>query len=316
MRISEYFHLGLDQSKLDFLDVDTSKDIKLFIDPSWIHILKDDWCVKASETLFGFFDHVIELYEKGEVQKARELFDHSHEPNETCLGMSSNNPEGTGASPEMLSKVFDTILSLQMIENGLIKRLEDMHVFVENFGPDRLSDLVTNVIRKHLIDFTIQMCSKYNIPLDHEIQSLGHYWDNKHKKWAECYEKPLLVSGKKILLVPKKIVVKNYRYTAGQYCTHHVLARRVNQHLSEDTSLVRRRQTKKGKIIRKVFKKEIRIKEIKEANLSEKQYIREVSKRNPDLIDEFRSSIATRLIAPGTTNKLSDEQLTAIIKES
>ncbi|OEH54085.1 hypothetical protein AQ616_09975 [Oceanobacillus sp. E9] len=309
MRISEYFSLGVSQNGLDFVDVNFTKDVELFIDPCWIHTNDDEWCIDASETITDFFNHILELYENGNDQEARELFDYAHEPNEICFGLSSSQPEGTGASREMLSELFDDIRENNMIENGLIQRLEDVHVFVDGFGQDRLSDLVTNIIRKHLVDFTIYQCGLWGIETNTEERQLAHYWNRENHTWEECNESPLVIDGKDILLVPKSIVVKNYRYTAGQYCTHFVLERRKQYHLENNTHLVERTPRRDGTIVPKVYKKAIRKEEITDSGLNEKQYVRSMTERNRNLIQLFRDEISNRLLNPETTNKLNDETL-------
>ncbi|WP_371019049.1 hypothetical protein [Pseudalkalibacillus sp. JSM 102089] len=312
MQISEYFNLEQDQTGLDFVNVDTSRDVELFIDPWWIHINDDEWSRRASVTLTGFFDHIIGLYEEGEIERARELFDFAHEPNETCFGLSSNNPEGTGASADMLAKVFDNITSNEMIENGLVTRLEDLHVFVSDFGQDRLSDLVTNVIRKHLVDYTKEQCRLLEIVMDEEVSNLGHYWNEDTNNWEECNDLALKVNDKPILLVPKKIVVKNYKYNASQYCTHYVLARRQEQHRQARTHLVRETTRRDGTTKIEVYKKDIREEEIQDG---EKQYVLNVTMENRDLIQQFRNEIAGILRDDKRTNQLSDQDLIDIFEE-
>ncbi|MFE4898389.1 hypothetical protein [Peribacillus butanolivorans] len=109
-------------------------------------------------------------------------------------------------------------------------------------------------------------------------------------------------------MVPKKVVVKNYRYTASQYWTHHVLVRRAEQHLLNGTHLVHQETKRDGTVVSKVFKKEIREEEIKNSGLNEKQYVLQETLRHPELIEDFRASIEGRLRNPETTNRLSDEQ--------
>ncbi|PFG12287.1 hypothetical protein [Bacillus sp. es.036] len=313
MQISEYFNLEQDQTDLEFVNVDTSRDVELFIDPWWLHIsTEDEWCRGASVTLTGFFDHIIGLYEQGEINRARELFDFAHEPNETCFGLSSNNPEGTGASADMLAKVFDNITSNAMIENGLVTRLEDLHVFVSDFGQDRLSDLVTNVIRKHLVDYTKEQCGILGIELDEEITNLGHYWNEVTNEWEVCNDRALKVNDKQILLVPKKIVVKNYRYNASQYCTHYVLARRQEYHKQVRSNLVKETTRRDGTKKIEVYKKDIREEEITQG---EKQYVIDITMENGDLIQRFRDEIAGILRDSKRTNKLSDQDLMNIFDE-
>ncbi|MED1054720.1 hypothetical protein P4T74_31245 [Bacillus mycoides] len=315
MRISKYFELGVNQESLNFVDVDTDRDVRLFIDPCWIHISEGHWFNEASATLFSFFNHIITLYEEGRVSEARELFNCAHEPNETCFGLSRNDPQGTGASVEMLAEVFDYIVNHHMIENGLIQRVEDLHVFIENFGPDRLSDLVTNIIRKHLADFTRSQCELYEIPLGDTVINIGPYWNRETNQWEDCIDFPLVVDERNILLVPKIIAVSRYKYTAGQYCTHYVLVKRQTEHLEQNTRLVTREPRKNNGYELKVYKKDIIEEEMKNVGKSEKQYVKEMTENHRDLIVDFRNGIDGILRDPERTNKLSDEELMLIVGE-
>ncbi|MCC2452625.1 hypothetical protein LKM05_25435, partial [Bacillus cereus] len=92
MKISEIYKLNVDQKGLDFIDIDVERDVELFIDPCWIHILDGKWFEEASVTIFSFFEHIINLYENNQKDKAKQLFNSAHEPNETCLGMSKGEP--------------------------------------------------------------------------------------------------------------------------------------------------------------------------------------------------------------------------------
>lgn len=318
MRISEEFQLSLSQADLDFVDVNSAFDVKLFIDPCWVHIEKGPWFKQASETITGFFQHIIDLYQNNKVSEAQALFDSGHEPNETCFGLSKSKPRGNGASKALLSEVFKQVVTDKMIEKGLVKRLEDLHVLVKNFGEDRLSDLVTNIIRKHLMDFTKEQCAKHNIPLGDEKVDIGPCWNNQTKRWETCRDYPLLVrsESKSILLVPKKIAVKTYRYSAGQYCTYQVLEKRVKDHLAEETHLVRIDFDKNGKKTKSVKKTDIRTTEIKKSGKSIKEYVFEISKNVPALMDQFRASIQGKLLSKTHTNRLTDQEFMELVEKS
>ncbi|QOH68509.1 hypothetical protein DKG78_20225 (plasmid) [Bacillus amyloliquefaciens] len=154
-----------------------------------------------------------------------------------------------------------------MIENGLIRRLEDLHVFVEGFGPDRLSDLVTNVIRKHLVDFTKKQCQQHEIPLTDDPVEIGWSWNQDKREWEIVRDQALIVDDRVKLLVPKSIAVKVFRYNASQYCSHHVLVRRQKEHIASGTSLVQKRKDQ----TLYVNKSDIRDLEITGANKNEKK---------------------------------------------
>jgi hypothetical protein len=59
MRVSEYYSLGRRQSTLDFIDVDVKTDTKLFIDPSALLYLNNDFGNNCVFLVQNFFSTVI-----------------------------------------------------------------------------------------------------------------------------------------------------------------------------------------------------------------------------------------------------------------
>lgn len=312
MKISEIYKLNVDQKGLDFIDIDVERDVELFIDPCWIHILDGKWFEEASVTIFSFFEHIINLYENNQKDKAKQLFNSAHEPNETCLGMSKGEPDGTGASSTMLANVFEVIVNEQMIERGLIQQIEDLPVFIDKFNQDRLSDLVTNLIRKHLVEFTKEQCKKHGIALTPGVE-IGSYWNKDLKQWDVVTDEALIIDGKIKLLVPKIIVVKNYRNSAKHYCRRYVLVKRREEHIREGSSLVKTEMLKSGKMKVTVVLDDIEQEERKKLGKTQKEYVREITEGDPELMGRFRREMRHILLSANTTNRLTDEQIMAEI---
>ena len=88
---------------------------------------------------------------------------HLHEPKPTCLGLSKGRPKGSGVGNEDADKIYESLLESRAIQTGLIHEIEDNILFVDNFGKDKLSDMTTNIIRKHLIKYTSAQCNLHNI---------------------------------------------------------------------------------------------------------------------------------------------------------
>jgi hypothetical protein len=94
LKIGERFGLQATQFELDFVDVDTDRDLALFVDPFLMGALKNTWALNASQTLRNFFQTFVTLIREEEAGAARTLFNYLHEPNETCLGLSRGKPRG------------------------------------------------------------------------------------------------------------------------------------------------------------------------------------------------------------------------------
>src|SRR6185437_10452053 len=102
MQISERFNLNKTQAELDFIDIDTDRDIPLFLAPSSL----------GKEKTNG-------------IAEAKALFTYLKEPNATCLGMSRGKPEGNGVGNTDRFQIFDNLIKSRAIQTGLIQDLED-----------------------------------------------------------------------------------------------------------------------------------------------------------------------------------------------
>ncbi len=285
MKISEIFNLEKSQRELDFLDININEDLPLFLDPYFLSLRNDLWSIDAHRTIQSFFHQVIELYRADRKGDARRLFVNLSEPNETCFGVSEGKPRGRGVGADEATEIFDNIIQSQAIEEGLVSHLEDMAVFVDNIGKDKISDLTTNVIREHLIKYTQSQCKLHGIALTENVPS-GYYWNSTLRKWDNEHTDMLIIEGRKIILVPKSIVTYSYRYTPERYCQHFVLNFLQHEHIRINSSLVQRKTLKNGNEKIWVTKRDI----AKAENTFRKEYLREFTKSNPGVFEEFRNS--------------------------
>lgn len=281
MEISRIFNLNKSQAELDFIDIDIERDIPLFVDPFFLAKRSDGWSVAATMTIRNFFQKLIDYTRAGNENAARELFIHLHEPNSTCLGMSRAHPEGKGVGAEDTTKIYDNLLRSRAIQTGLLQDIEDNILFVENFGKDKLSDMTTNIIRKHLIQYTKDQCHLHNIPLTDGVPS-EYYWCERDEEWKTEFTEMLVIDGKKLLLVPKGAVSFCKSYTPDKYYNHFVLNFLQNEHLRLGTALVQ--QSPKGR--RYVTKKDL-----KEQNPPTKDFLRRFSLEHPEILAKFKADI-------------------------
>jgi len=81
--------------------------------------------------------------------KAGQLFLFMSEPKENCLGVSKKGTtNGRGVGKLNTQKILNRIIESNAVENGLVNNIEDIIIFVEDIDRDKLSDMVTNIIRK------------------------------------------------------------------------------------------------------------------------------------------------------------------------
>ncbi|MED4699554.1 hypothetical protein P9436_10860 [Lysinibacillus capsici] len=304
MRISEIYKLNKSQHELDFIDIDIERDTPLFLDPYLMGIREDEWSRNAHRTIESFFQYVLELYKNDLKIEAKLLFENLGEPNETCLGISEKRPNGRGLGVGEAETIFNNLIDSQVIESGVVKRFEDMVIFVKNVGKDKISDLTTNIIRKHLIDYTISQCELHKIPMQEDVPT-GYYWDGSRKIWVNEYSKGLVIDGRVVILVPKWCVSYTSAYTSDQYCRHFVLNFRKNEHLRLNSSLVRYRVLKNGETKRWVVKDEV----AKHEGAYRKEYLVDFTAKHPEIFQNFKQSYKRKAMP------LTNEELNIILEK-
>ncbi|NMH68028.1 hypothetical protein HF072_04475 [Bacillus sp. RO3] len=310
MRFSECFNLPHNhQENFDFVNIRIDSDNKLFIDPTRIRVEDSNFFQKYNVIIQDFFNTIFDLYSNGETSRAKQFFRSSGESNEIYLGYTEGFPRGNGNSEESLTKIFDYVHSKGLLNDNIVGRIEDFHVFIPDFGKDLLSDLVASLIKAELIYFTQGQCEKYGITLSHQFNF--PYWDHKSHDWKQGEELLPEYNGYPIVLLPKDIVVSKYIYDANRYWAQVVSVWRQERHRDADTDLHRNRPEREDF----ASKKEIRREEIKEKNISEKEYLIDMTRENFEMIERFRANIENT--QRGTnSNKMLDEELEKFIEES
>ncbi|GAA2418906.1 hypothetical protein GCM10010404_91860 [Nonomuraea africana] len=221
MRVSEFFHLGRTQPALDFVDVDTVNDVSVFIEPAAIRYVDDDWGQQCMIMITTFFDSLLDAARMGDLQRLRYLLLNLSEPNETHLGWSKGESKGRGLGAKKAEKVIESLRSSRAVHSGLLEDLEDASIFVDQIGPDIVSDITTNVIRGMLIAYTQSVCDYHDIPL-REVPS-GPVWHPHRQEWENDFAMLPVASHGKLLLVPKVIARYRPHLDRDEYYRHHLL---------------------------------------------------------------------------------------------
>lgn len=290
MKISKELGLNVKQSELDFIDIDINNDTKLFLDPYFISRCDFPLADKMYMTIKNFFEYVLELLRSGDIKKAKEIFSYLGEPNETCLGMSKGNVNGSGIGPVNSERIIDSLLTSKALKSNLITDIEDCKIFIDGVDRDRISDMVTNIVRKHLNDYTIEQCKFWNI--DVSSSSNGNYfWNSKTRSWEYLEEDGLFIGGRRILLVPKRIVSYTSKYTPEIYYKQFALEYKRNEHLRFQTELVRYRKPKKGEMIGQPYLYKKTVDEyIRKNEIVNKEWLDNFSEQHEDVFRDFKEN--------------------------
>lgn len=279
MKITQLFELGVTQHEIDFVDIDTEADMPLFLDPLFLSSRRDAWSVKASRSIRSFFQTFVRYAREGELDRARALFNHLHEPNETCLGLSRGGPRGRAIGVDNAQKLFESILASRAVETGIVEDLEDFRLFVPGIDKDKVSDMTTNIIRSHLIEYTKSQCELWGIPMQPRMPT-GFCWDRGSASWVNGFDDALVVDGKRILLTPKAVVSFVKKYTADIYYRHFALTFLQHEHLSMGSALVQHRKDGTPYVTKESLKERV-------APFS-KEFLAEFTGKHPDIFRDFR----------------------------
>lgn len=194
---------GIDEDLLRDLGVVNTllnTDTLLFIDPMLLELsIHQEINSGAAESYKKRFSDIVKLLTVSKFEDdvawkaAKKLFKFS-EISWTCLGYGAS-VRGSGFGADLISTTLDT--ASQIVKLGI----EDpdffmaLALFEEGIGPDRISDMTTNIILQDLLDFT----ERINLTLQLPFESRNINGTNR-----DCIINPL--SGEPLVLVPTDIV--------------------------------------------------------------------------------------------------------------
>lgn len=215
-RVTELFDLGVNQSGVDFVDVDVHTDVPVYIDPTALRHQTGPWAEACVVSIQTYFQELLAAIKSGDQVALQSLIYPLVEPNETHLGQSVGTSQGRSLGSK--TKADDLIQSLSQskaVQSGFLEDLEDTALLVEGIDKDIVSDITTCVIRRHLIQYTQSQCKVHSIQM--EVQASSPMWDGGTKTWEERDVLLPRANNDKLLLVPKSIVRVKLTVDKGRY---------------------------------------------------------------------------------------------------
>ena len=311
IHISEKFNLKINgHEDINFIDIDEREDVKLFIDPYVIQALPDEFCISARKSIDTFFQEVFRACREKNHDRLRSILKHASEPNETNLGLKRIGKYGKGSSNEELSKLFLDFYKIVRKNPYIETNPTALCMYIKNFDKDKMSDLITNIIRKHLYDFTVEQSVDWGMELASNEKLIGYYWDRDNLDWNSIYGRPLSVGQKDILLVPKYIVRSRYVFSVESYIRQYILKIIQKDHLDRNSDMCIPRVRASGRIdiipptIKTLYKKEVY------GNVR-KDYAFYHSVKNKNVEDIFFKGILRRI--KNGYGSITDERLDEIV---
>jgi hypothetical protein len=284
---SRAFQLGKTQLELDFVDVSLQRDNRLFIDPFAITQEIDQWSQAAATTIRAYFQQVVDDIRGGHDDNARELLSHLREPNETRLGYSAGRPQGAGIGDQQAEEIFEALQSSAAVREGFISALEECELMIPGIGHDKVSDLTTNIIRAHLVDYTAAQCELHGIA--RQRVAIAPVFNAATMRWEEGFAELPVWRQRPIILVPKAVVKYRPAYQHAKYYQHNVLNFLQMRELQNPQSrLVRVFRNERKKTERRVVFKS----DLEEVYPRTKEFLFTFSRQNPAVLAAYRDQLA------------------------
>ncbi len=201
-RINDYYGLPFTQEESDFTIPFLDEDIPLYLDPFllWKSPSQQDNALHTA--IQNSFNHLGYLINKGRQAEAIETLIKASECYEVGLG-NSKKRKGTPIGHKLASEILSLFKEIPQVNKSGFIHFEEIQLYVDQFSKDRVSDIACNFIKSFLIDFTIEQCNKFNIPMNKAIIEVYDYRQNAFiKEDLSLPQNPQ--NGAPIILVPKR----------------------------------------------------------------------------------------------------------------
>jgi hypothetical protein len=219
-RLNDFYNLTIRQEDVDFVIPFLDEDIPFYIDPFllWKSPSLQDNSLHLA--LLNSINNLALQYQKGDSECVKTLVKCS-ECNEVGLGLSKTKT-GKKFSEKTGNEILSLYKDIPQIQNNGFTHFEVIQLLVDNIAEDRISDISASIIKSFLIDYTIENCEKYNIPIEKiDIQC----FDIKY--FLMCNESVFLPinpnTKQPIIFVPKRWLRKTNYINLNNYCNDYYI---------------------------------------------------------------------------------------------
>ena len=268
----------------DFVNIDLANNNRYFLNPYNIGELAHPVAKKATEVAVHFFEQVRQELLRGNVKRAEELFcDKLSEPKEICLGYSKRGIVGKGIH-ELARYVIKQIYYVDSYLINEIQHIEDIKLYVDDIGNDRVSDIYANVVRKVLIDYTEEQCKLHGIPLI--TKQSKDYWDMATSSWVKTNCQHFIWSGdNNVKMLIPKCFIGGTTYTYSKLISKVALSKMAHDELMNPNSRIIRRRKDRTEYVQK---KDVREQLAKQNIALDKAFARNFAKTNIGCTEQLR----------------------------
>lgn len=197
---------GVSQYDVDFVIPRVGIDFPLCIDPFLLYKSRDAEYQNLHEQILQAFNAGIAALKHGNLAEARRILDFP-EVSSIGLGYTERSKRGSGVGTHLSALILDTLLGSPSLQERGVRHIEEMQLLSAGIGPDRVSDIAANILKRFLVGYTQRQCAIWGLPLRKGVP-VTHIYDPSSGQWSDTYEDlPVSpVDASAILLVPRRIV--------------------------------------------------------------------------------------------------------------
>lgn len=207
-RFSEHFEITVGPRD-DWFDPLLPADTKLFVDPFRIYAEGAGQWSGAHDHLIEFFNLVMQLLARSGLKSSSAHWHAAErlllfpEPAEFCLGY-GETPLGMGAGSRLRRAMVKGAATSIVEGVKSVRHFEEMVLFQAQIGPDRVSDVVCNVLKSRFVAYTNRICRRHDLPTE-TIEVPHSSWSRRHRRWEHAvHDLPRNpYTGRAVLLTPK-----------------------------------------------------------------------------------------------------------------
>ncbi|WP_417514207.1 hypothetical protein [Minwuia sp.] len=167
-RFTEFYDVFAPQAELDFAIPFLDEDIPLYVDPFLLWRSPGLQDKGLHQVILGAFNNLGALSKSGSQEQAILQLIAASECDEVGLGTSATK-RGTRIGRAKAEEVLSLFERIPYYRDHGFRHFEEVQLFVDGIGKDRISDIACNFIKSFLIDYTAQECKALGIELKRAV---------------------------------------------------------------------------------------------------------------------------------------------------
>lgn len=284
---SRFFGIECPQYELPFVDFNLYSDVPLYLDPYAITKDPSDLGAECHNTIISYFQSLLDAIQSDDkVHTRRLIHQHLTEPNEIHLGVGMTARRGRGIGNDQEQQIVNALANSEAVKTGAIHDIQELELHIPRIGPDKISDLVANLILASLAKFTEFMCSKYGIST--RPCAVSGFWNQERQEWDGGYFNLPAYKTHSYILVPKRFIRREHDLmNHREFYNKYVLDIIERELINANDSLVQTLKNGKRRVNKKDMQADPRF-------ALSKEFISRFILEHPDTIEAYRTELQKR----------------------